>query len=484
MASLINCQPVDSYTAEEFPGDSVGNGLLEIQTPPTGFQNIYSGGAPGTLGTFYLVVKPLPGYRIDRTMISIAGGSFNESTQEADGYSNNITTLFVNSNSEVYQDFAWIRIYDSLGDNWESCDNNVIVEMTIVDFEMPNNNYTVSVDLEGQALICDPQPVPDETGTTILNYQTDFYITNFSLLEDYTFFFAQYYDSESYASSYFNAHNNENYINSNVAQSNVWPPYDWNGNFQQNNFPNNYTDGCLNSFQPTCYTFYRDNFYFDGFQNDPTAAAPNTLSTLCGQIIATTPLNGMQFNPAYGPVNEFHPNDNIPVCGNNKSTYKFKVSPDPNNTRYLSLEDYPSIEPGGPVLPSSLSWYISIGENPNYNLIASSEFINIWRILSWVNNDNDYYLLGDPAYQYTPSLTPSSNIDCNFGSIVTSVSDQSENNSDLDFNNITFTQIDDKTVKVTIPFKSGLSISRYGPQDSYQFNRRNKIFANIYPTLI
>ena len=66
------------------------------------------------------------------------------------------------------------------------------------------------------------------------------------------------------------------------------------------------------------------------------------------------------------------------------------------------------------------------------------------------------------------------------------VSDSTENNSDLDLASKTITNIDSKTVKLTIPFKSDLSISRFTNENELAPNnlkRQNKIFLNINPIL-
>ena len=66
-----------------------------------------------------------------------------------------------------------------------------------------------------------------------------------------------------------------------------------------------------------------------------------------------------------------------------------------------------------------------------------------------------------------------------------SVSDSTENNSDINWSGITKTQIDDKIVKLTLPFKSDLSIERTVPGDSEltseDVRRVTKVFLNIYP---
>ena len=157
------------------------------------------------------------------------------------------------------------------------------------------------------------------------------------------------------------------------------------------------------------------------------------------------------------------------------------VTSDESSGSYLSLIDYPNIEPGGPVIPSSLSWYISIGNNSNYDLIANPNFIDVWKIITYQDNSNNY----NAEISYPDTYQPSDDIDCDFGGeIETFVSDGSTTDSDLNLAGKTIEYVDDKTIKLTIPFKTGLSISRFGPEGVSNFKRKNKIFVNIYPTAI
>ena len=68
MASLTNCQLVVSHTAQEFAGDmTTGDNLLETQTPPSG--SIISSAVSGV---YYLEVVASPGFKIDRSMVTIS----------------------------------------------------------------------------------------------------------------------------------------------------------------------------------------------------------------------------------------------------------------------------------------------------------------------------------------------------------------------------------------------------------------------------
>ena len=234
----------------------------------------------------------------------------------------------------------------------------------------------------------------------------------------------------------------------------------------------------LNSFQPTCYTLYRNDIEELGFLNEATTDAPNVITTECGQLIFTNP-NNMQSLQALQNV-YYHPNNSQASINTAKSNYGFRYQGFSNVNSflpYLSGAEFPNIEPGGPVIPTALSWYVSIGENPNYDLIADSAFIDVWKIITG-NRTSGAWPSGNPT---TPSTS------CDFASeddFSYLISDSGVNNSDLDIDNITLTQVDNKTVKITIPFKSGLSISRTVPSITPLNTRKNLIFMNIYPVEI
>ena len=168
MASLINCQEVEVYSAEEFPGDSsYGTELLEIQTPPTGYLSTNPGGAAGNPAIKYLVIKPLPGYRIDRSMITISTSSGLLSPLISGNDVWGITDDYPNGKDQYWfppdelSDMDLVMVYDSLGTDWSNCDNNVIVQFFVeAAFEMPNSDYTVSIDLGGTAVECFVEPPP------------------------------------------------------------------------------------------------------------------------------------------------------------------------------------------------------------------------------------------------------------------------------------------------------------------------------------
>ena len=493
MASLINCQPVTSHTAQEFAGDTA-NGVepLELQSPPSGA--ILSS---STASVYYLTVQPLPGFKIDRSMVTISNLTPTEQPGNIE-LPNGISLYFnVGATDPSLSDILSIRMFDSLGVDYESCNNNVILEITLSpEFSMPASNHTISIDIGGEAISCVPEPVVPEVVEANYqlpmqeNYLSAIRVTNYSNQNNYNIFFAQYYESTSDAQNIYNQDNLDSYVNyipGDYFSGLFLPPYDWNiigaSGIYESLYPNNYPDGCLNSFQPTCYTLYRNDIEELGFLNEATTDAPNVITTECGQLIFTNP-NNMQSSQALQNV-YYHPNNSQASINTAKSSYNFRYQGFSNVNSffpYLSGAEFPNIEPGGPVIPTALSWYISIGENPNYDLIADSAFIDVWKIVTGNRTGGGWpQSCSDDTCPTTPSTS------CDFASeddFSYVISDSGVNNSDLDINNITLTQVDNKTVKITIPFKSGLSISRTVPSMTALSVRKNLIFMNIYPVEI
>ena len=500
MASLTNCQEVISYTAEEFAGDTpTGVNTLELQQPPTGASE-----TDPTSHMYYLVIEAMPEYRVNHSMINIGGvsGASSWAGTPASIYAATSPDATIQAVVPTYVNN--IAIYNSLPDDPDSCDNKVIIQVNLsTTFVMPASDYTISIDLGGVAVECVPDipnfvpggtPTGEElVGPALEAYIQRLYVTNYSSESGYDIFFAQYYDSESYASSVYNLHNWLDYINSD-SELPVYhpPPYDWNDNFYQTSFPYAWSDGCLDSFQPTCYTRYNGGGNEDGgFFDDTTTDAPNVISTTCGQLLIGGNLNSMETqNDPFGGVSPYHPHPSAWTTWSNNARITFWCNGNnPNNTApvYLSTVDYPNIEPGGPLLPSSVSWYITIGNNPNYNLETGTEFIDVWKIMtvsggSWTSSGGaNSWTAGGGNTTSSSEFTSTCDNFLESPSSSISISDSTENNSDLDINNISLTYIDDKTVKITIPFKTDLSIDRL---NSILITRQSKIFFNIYPTEI
>ena len=490
MAQLYNCQPVEPFVAEEFYGDNFADSTLQNQAPPTGA--LISSTPINTW--YFLKIKASPGYRIDAGMINIYGDNDvlinpNTEAQAADtgqGYPNGIYVynLFGENASLPY--VYTIRMFDSLAGDYGQCDNEVIVEVQLDPaFEMPQVDTTIAIDFGGQAIECDPSTVtnpdntvvnpPSETNNVASSeiYSSELFISNYDPGDSLDYYIALYYQSETYASSNFNLEN-ESYSGINpyasIPFASYLPTYDYNGNYALA-FPEVYTD-CINSYQPTCYIRYENAFEANEFYEAPTDLAPNVITTVCGQVSALN--NSIS---QYQPNDPNHPNINNPMLvqqgGVTRNKFIAKCSANSNNERYLPIGEYPTITPGDEVLQSSVCYYVNVSENSGKDLIANSAFIDVWKIVTIDDRTET------PAYSGTP---PSNTCDLNTENFNYFVSDNGTNESDLDINNITLTQINAQTVKIEIPYKNGLSIDRYGPEGNIDYKRINKIFVNIYPT--
>ena len=527
MASLINCKPVTSWTSEEYAGDmpgSIGVGYLEGQTIFEGV-DVYNPDIPanGFGVAFWLVIEALPGYYITRDMINIGGIS-----PAWNGEWDDVGTV-LSFGQEVlnqYPDIDSIIIYNDVGGNYDAvgdCTNRVIVEVVLnVDFVMPANNHTISIDFGGTAINC----TASEENLAYNTIETKLIVSNMDGINDVggaSLFVAQYYDDESYASSNFNLQNTTEYINEDFESIDLCyhPVYDWNGGFL-NAIDNPFytmnfsgeaiTNNCWNNYQPTCYTIYNsliNNIIPAGLGS--IYSAENYFPSTCGQLLfpdgmlvsPSSGVGGVLFDqqPMFGDCQEFFECGQVYTgIGNyceeaSRARYDFKIDTYENSTRYLSQFDYPTIEPGGPMIPSSLSWYLSLGNGSDFELDSDISY-DVWKIITVIGehtvaldaNIFDAAGLYDGTTTCTLNTTPITT-NTNESQVCESylVSDSTENNSDLDFENKTITQIDSKTVKLTIPFKSNLSIPRFTPADltdtftASKVKRTNKIFLNIYP---
>tara|TARA_R110002072_G_scaffold834_2_gene6729 strand:- start:11768 stop:13372 length:1605 start_codon:yes stop_codon:yes gene_type:complete len=534
MSTLTNCAPVIEYTAEEFAGDMIsGDNLLEIQAPPTGFLETNAGGSIGTPSIKYLAVKPLPGYRIDRTMLDVSTpGSWGLVNEDEENLNNTTTHpngtsqyWFPDEASGISDSVLIVQVYDSLGINWFSCENSIIIEIHINPaFAMPDNDHLIKLDLQGEAVLCEPLPPPPpppepdnppgpgDQEDTVNVYTSECIVTNppgdlgtsNAQGGDYNIFFANYYDSEYYASSNHNAMTSLDYKNGSGING-MWPPvYDYLGTWQQAEVSQMGVDymcweSSIDAYQPTWYSSYilgeNDALFYEPAATD----APNVISTLAGQLLITNIASGSFSNVINNPY-FFHPNENNCLLSSaqqgssNKWRQRWEVQSTPGTLTYTSLEESPTVEPGGSIIPSSISWYISIGPNPNFDLIADASFVDVHKIITLINPPQLSPFTGNANYN-----TPSTYIDTNNlpGVMSYKISNESINESDLDINNISITQgvdsngdTDTKAVKLTIPFRSGLSFDRYAP-NGWEFEwmgirliRKNKIFINVYPTSI
>ena len=130
-----------------------------------------------------------------------------------------------------------------------------------------------------------------------------------------------------------------------------------------------------------------------------------------------------------------------------------------------------------------------MGTNPNYDLAASTEAIDVFKIVT--TDFGDQYFFGEGSVMVNQGAT-TGGLNCEADYITNAVvltseknssGDVIENNSHLDIGNIEITQpdpLDNKTIKLKIPFQP--NFINYIWDDS--FPKRTKIFLNVYPNEI
>jgi len=489
MASLINCQQVAAYTAEEFAGDTAyGAATLELQSPPAGA--LETSAIPLY---YYLTIESESGYHIKAENINIGGvnGEFQQQNGIYQWTDGSIVT-----GSVVPSDILNIRTMDSLADNTD-CSNKVIVEIVLQpSFTMPANDHFINIDFGGTAQSCaplvDPVVDPRMQFELFLNSNADTYSFQdgqFTML--YSLYVAKYFDSEQYAAS---VYNDSNYTivdgewTYNACSGNQPPDYDFNQCWNDEDFFN-VSDSCLDSFQPTCYGKNRNGSTSFGPLSWFDVTNTNNVTTTCGALGISNIDNVFGSAPTGHPnIAEFNyfvgesANPYQPIMS--KEIYRFRFSSGAvvGNSWYLSQVDYPFLVPGDGILPPYLCWYISVGNDSNWDLIASTETIDVWKIVSttYITPFNNYTWTGGAP------ITPDS-VDCSiFGTSGVLISEKNssgvviQNNSNLDISNIEITQIDSKTIKLKIPFQSDFQAEIWDDQ----FARNTKIFLNVYPTEI
>ena len=499
MANLENCLPVAAYTAEEFAGDmAYGAAALELQNPPS--SAFLTNGFPAlqteaVAGYYYLTIEAESGYHIKAENINIGGvyGEFDNCRQW--NYASAVT------GSVVPSDISNIRAYDSLSNN-TSCSNKVVVEILLQpDFVMPANDYFINIDFGGVAQLC--VPVEDSTDGSVVDPEIKFelFINDQAMDQNadgaggYTIYLAKYYDSEEYASSIYNPNNYFALCYYNPLSTQSIPEYDFNQCWNDENYYN-VSPSCLDGFQPTCYSKYVVGVAAN-LNYGPAAwfdtANTNNVTTSCGALGVSN------WGSTYTFANSSHPNiaefGIVPEVSNfpyqptlRHHMYRLKFSSS-NADNYLSQVDYPFLSPGDGILPPYLCWYISVGNDDNYDLAASTETIDVWKIVSttFQNTDDPNNMssqsTGTPAYNVN-------NIDCSiFGTSGSLTSEKNssgvviQNNSNLDISNIEITQpdpLDSKTIKLKIPFQPGFQAEIWDDQ----FTRNTKIFLNFYANQI
>tara|TARA_R110002096_G_scaffold389959_1_gene584405 strand:- start:551 stop:1906 length:1356 start_codon:yes stop_codon:yes gene_type:complete len=451
MASLTNCQPVAAYTAEEFAGDTAyGAAALELQSPPAGA--ISSEAFPGF---YYLVIESESGYHIKAENINIGG--INGQILNSGSYQWNSAAAI--TGSVVPSDVLNIRATDSLADN-TNCNNKVIIEVLLsFDFVMPANDHFINIDFGGTAQSC--ASIIIDTDFTYIAYEL---FINPLVGNTNELYIAKFFDAP---------------LNSSPLPYNVEFPFN-NG---------------LNLYQK----YWADSYSWMGTYFDAQASFPFTepllspvdITTDCGALaisISTTQNyddGELIYHPNYG-------DPNMPTNASGANTLGIPLNSTssvnmPGNT--VSEVDYPFLTPGDGVLPPYLCWYISMGTNPNYDLAASTEAIDVFKIVT--TDFGDQYFFGEGSVMVNQGAT-TGGLNCEADYITNAVvltseknssGDVIENNSHLDIGNIEITQpdpLDNKTIKLKIPFQP--NFINYIWDDS--FPKRTKIFLNVYPNEI
>ncbi len=513
MGYLQNCT-ITSYSAEEFAGDSYANETLESQTLPSGTG--YTSSEAQALNSYFLKISPLPNYRIDSSMMTMGSLSWysdNElsvlGTEIRKWETLNPGTLAAFGNT--LNQLVAVRVYDTLIDSDTNCNNEIIVQVVFpVDFVMPSNDLLFNIDFGLIAYSCEEEQVWVDNAIGMQKFSL---IIN-SNFENCDLFVAKYFDDATYAGSIYQYQNS--LAAGQLQQEITVPIYDPDFLWLSNNpeyfvgSPNPQQDSPLASFQPTTYnqyngaaTFPSGDPWIEWFDIDIT----NNITTDCGQLNVYPPPK------AYDGANNFNLGANVVLTqgtiGPNAESnpiyhdrqyneqYTFLAwsgTQDNQNNQgfipFLSQIDYPLLTPGDGVLPTHLQWYISIGDNSDYDLTESGS--DLWKIITtnyiptsqFGNADFDEvtYLSQCPS---EGSGIETFTSETNTSGVVT------QNNSYLDIANAEITQvikpdgsIDRKTIKLKIPFQSNVQIPMWNQSPGTSFNNSGitKIFLNLYPT--
>ena len=536
--SLQNCT-ITSYSAQEFAGDSVGGGTLEAQTLPSGTG--YTSSQAQVFNSYFLKISPLPDYHIKSTMVLI-GDIYPSTTTGTSPLDTEVRSWQMGSTTTgaaivQYQGtLNQVRIYDTLTDGDTNCNNEIIV-MVILDtsFVMPNNNVNINLDFECIAEQCYVElEVEDDP---IIGYlECDLMIH--SNYDNCSIFVAKYFDEALYAGSQYQKQNRGYYLQTISTQSSSnWsyfdiPVYDPLGEWQNQNSdffvgPNS----PLSSFAPTTYNQYTGDalihyFWYEEAQTPYGVEYPwlswfNTtgftgngnvqlnysngvpVATDCGSVLIDVPpeIPSDNYNSADMLVNgdyvyniTEHPNaSSNPQPANLQrnerwTIYATDTEGDGDWPVFLSPIDYPDLSPGDGILPTHLSWYISVGDNPNYELIA--ETAEVWRIIStraYGLYQNSSILSQCGGGNFGGGYTnDGSNVWPIFVSETNSSGVVTQNNSIFDLSNVEITQVvnsdgslDRKTIKLKVPFRTDIAIEFWE-----RTHQNNNLFLNIYPTEI
>ena len=485
MAYLENCLPIQKYVSQEAVGDGffATNNLMETQNISSEALSVFPG-TTSSFGVYVLVIEAMPGFNIQASMINI-GGVYGlgdatlddepdtiwewgpETTPPTDSALPTIMQGVVECN---------IKAVNSNTDNPNSCDNKVYVRVQLPFlFQMPAYDVTVSIDFGGTAVECGAN---NTVSTQTLVSQQKYSLTIGNGTEanpnGCNIFVARYFESEAYASSIHDVNNQQVFQNGNTT----FPPtYDPNNSWQGGQY---YTDGSIQSFQPTYYAQYKQ------FQSSSNGTAfwdlsnTNNITTECGQLIIPT---ASQTSGLTSSLTD-HPNENPSDQLKNQSYfYIFK-------TMNLNNSDYPYLTPGDGILPSSLVWYITVGNNPDFELLP--ENVDVYKIISALGYATPNFSGG------VGGACPVAGIHYN-QLLISEMQNGSEvqNNSHLDINNIQCVSVagsDNKTVKLTMNFQANHQLNIWDFENNpnqltniysqYDVLNETKIFLNVYPNFI
>tara|TARA_R100001463_G_scaffold92126_4_gene146847 strand:- start:4320 stop:5864 length:1545 start_codon:yes stop_codon:yes gene_type:complete len=512
MASLINCQEVEVYSAEEFPGDTpYGAELLEIQTPPSGYLSTNLGGATGNPGIKYLVIKPLPGYKIDRSMITISTSSGLLSPLISGDTIMGQNTTYPNGKDEYWfppdelSDMIIVLAYDSLGTDWSNCDNNVIIQFFVHPaFEMPNSDYIVSVDLGGTAVECfvtppGPDPVPDDPNPEPPNIAafkmtTDFICTTASdsfpgqLFRAFHFndWDAQYALTNQSSLWIYDTNTQEPIVQDAICNPCGCLPDEW---YE--------ADPCVGQLQPTCFSRARTVYSQNQSLLDPPAEGTNVFPSVESMFLFSDGSVGPVTFWADAAVPDQNTSELSSIVGGGTSEWLLcgkkiirkiwdNTINDPSDYNF-SYTDYPTISPSSETgAPLPLSETIIIKVPTNQSLPATSDFVDVWGALTIVHREGGESMssMGDITSVSIASSADTVDLSTKTYYQYTAV----DNQCHVDLSGIQLEQgEDDSTVKITIPYNTNISLTRtqnmttVDAQGSWAEQYETRIFYNIYP---
>ena len=339
MANLSNCTVTQYGPITEFAGDAGINmgGGLEIQTPPE--HPIFTQSSLGQLtnfeqgvaGTYVLEITSNPGYHVHAGLINIQGSSGDLlGSTDFLGFEVQSGDDVVKDARDFMQDVSLVVWLDSNGEEWWKCNNKVFVIVWMPTFVMPENDVTIKIDFEGDAVVCDEvnpyeEEEVQEDKTLLWELTTGLIITN-EFRENMggnqlgasipkSTFAAKYYDAD-YVQNQFDSHYITNYFDS--GNPDITPIYggiQYAANLGLAPFALEYFDptlsgisswgfpDCTGQTQPSCFEELGANSYrLSSFTTDVPSGAPFDISTDEGKLMI--PYHGGWPNNFHG----LHPN--------------------------------------------------------------------------------------------------------------------------------------------------------------------------------